>query len=125
MIRHDAAPLLDIEVERPTPRTLVVRSGAELDTGATAELAAVLERELGDAPPYRLVLDLARVTLLAPDALTLLLHLHRRCRLRDVHLVLVGVAQPAVNRALRISGLLPHFSIRPTVGAAIRGSAPV
>jgi anti-anti-sigma factor len=118
-IRHPHLRLLDIGVEEPAPRTLVVRVHGDLDDAGTAALDDVVDRRLDESAPYRLVLDLSRVTLLASAAQGLLLRLHRRCRVRNVHLVLVGTAQPAVNRPLRLSGLPPLFDIRPTVEAAI------
>jgi anti-anti-sigma factor len=96
-----------------------VRVRGDLDDAGTAALDDVVDRRLDESAPYRLVLDLSRVTLLASAAQGLLLRLHRRCRVRNVHLVLVGTAQPAVDRPLRLSGLLPLFDIRPTVEAAI------
>jgi anti-anti-sigma factor len=115
----DARQLVDIELEEPAPRTLVMRVRGELDPAGTATLGDVLDRWLDRFPAGRLVLDLTRVTLLTPDTRQLLLRLHRLCRVRNVHLVLVGTAQPAVNRPLRISGLLPLFHTRRTVEAAI------
>ena len=66
-------------------------------------------------------LDLTGVTELGAAAQAALLRLHRRCRLADVHLVLVGISRPAVNQPLRLSGLLPIFDVRPTFPAALRG----
>ena len=123
VIRSSAQQLVNVAVERPLPRTIVVRPGGELDDAATEALEYVLQRQLDGSTPCRLVLDLHRVRLVSAAALNLLVRLHRRCRTRDVHLLLVGTAQPPVNRALRTSGLLPLFDTRPTVESATRGLA--
>lgn len=122
-MQHAAAQLVEVEVQRPLPLTVVVRPGGELDTGATAALDVVLQHEIDGSTPCRIVLDLSRVHSMSSAALQLLLRLHRQCRVRGVHLVLVGTGLPAVNQPLRISGLLPLFDARATVEVALRGLA--
>jgi anti-anti-sigma factor len=121
MIRldDDLDPLPSLEIEEVAPRTLLVRVRGELDDEATAQLRAALDRELAELPVSLLLVDLSRVTLLGSAALGLLLELHRRCRTEDRHLVLIGTGCPAVNRPLRVSGLLPLFDTRHTVAAAL------
>jgi anti-anti-sigma factor len=123
---YDLDPLPSIEIEDVAPRTLLVRVRGELDGEAAGPLRAELERELAETPVSLLMVDLSRVTLLGSVAMGLLLELHRRCRLEDRHLVLIGTGCPAVNRPLRISGLLPLFETRLTVQAALhrRGDTP-
>jgi anti-sigma B factor antagonist len=113
----DALPA--VEIEEAGPRTLLVRVRGDLDDAATTRLRTELDQELAELPISLLVVDLGRVTLLGSAALALLLHLRRRCRVEGRHLVLVGTARPAVNRPLRISGLLPLFDTRLTVQAAL------
>ena len=121
MIRldDDLDPLPTLDIAEAAPRTLLVRVRGDLDADATAEVRAALDREMVELPVSLLVVDLGRVTLLGSAAMGLLLELHRRCRVEDRHLVLVGTALPAVHRPLRISGLLPLFDARPTVQAAL------
>ena len=121
MIRldDDLDPLPALEIEEAAPRTLLVRVRGDLDADATAQLRAALDREVAELRVSLLLIDLGRVTLLGSAAMGLLLELHRRCRVEDRHLVLVGTARPAVHRPLRISGLLPLFDTRLTVQAAL------
>jgi anti-anti-sigma factor len=117
---HDLDPLPAVEIEEAGPRTLLVRVRGDLDAPAIARLRTDLDGELAEAPVYLLLLDLSRVTLLGSAALNLLIELRRRSRAENRHLVLVGTGCPAVNRPLRISGLLPLFDTRVTVQAALR-----
>jgi anti-sigma B factor antagonist len=112
-------PLPAVEIEEAAPRTLLVRARGDLDADATARLCAALDLELAKTPVSCLLVDLGRVTLLGSAGLNLLLELHRRCRLENRRLVLVGTARPAVHRPLRVSGLLPLFDTRITVQAAL------
>jgi anti-anti-sigma factor len=122
----DLDPLPAVEIEQAAPRTLLVRLRGNLDDEATARWRAELDQELAETPASVLLVDLSRVTLLGSAALSLLLELHRRCRVEDRHLVLVGTARPPVHRPLRISGLLPLFDTRLTVQAALhRPFAPL
>jgi anti-anti-sigma factor len=82
-------------------------------------MRAELDEELTGAAIVRALIDLSRVTMVGQEALRLLLHLHRRCRAENAHLVLIGTARPEVNRPLRTSGLLPLFDTRPSVHAAL------
>jgi anti-anti-sigma factor len=115
----DLDPLPALEIEEAAPRTLLVRVRGDLDAGATARMRAELDEELTGAAIVRVLIDLSRVTLVGQEALRLLLHLHRRCRAENAHLVLIGTARPEVNRPLRTSGLLPLFDTRPSVQAAL------
>jgi anti-anti-sigma factor len=114
-------PLPTVEAEEPAPRTLLLRVRGELDTAHVMELRTVLDDELGEGEFSRIVVDLSRVVLLDTAALRTLHDLRRRCRSQNMQLVLVGTANPAVHRPLRITGLLPLFDTRPTVQAALRG----
>ena len=111
----------DIEVQEPAQGTLLVRLAGSLGGAAVDSINDCLDRRLAESELRRLVVDLGEVVQLAPSALNLW------CTApplpgRNRHLVLVGVSQPAVNRALRMSGLLPLFDIRPTVEATLRGA---
>jgi anti-anti-sigma factor len=110
-----------VEAEEAAPRTLLLRVRGELDTAHVMELRTVLDDELGEGGFSRIVVDLSRVTLVDTAALRALQDLRRRCRSQNMQLVLVGTANPAVHRPLRITGLLPLFDTRPTVQAALRG----
>jgi anti-anti-sigma factor len=110
-----------VEAEEPAPRTLLLRVRGELDMANVAELHTVLDDELGEGEFSWIVVDLSRVTLVDTAALRTLQDLRRRCRLQNMQLVLVGTANPAVHRPLRLTGLLPLFDTRPTVQAALRG----
>jgi anti-anti-sigma factor len=115
----DLDPLPALEIEEAAPQTLLVRVRGDLDAGATARMHAELDEELAGAAIARVLIDLSRVTLVGQEALHLLLHLHRRCRAENAHLVLIGTARPEVNRPLRTSGLLPLFDTRPSLQAAL------
>jgi anti-anti-sigma factor len=119
-VDDDLDPLPPVEIEEAGPRTLLVRVRGDLDGEATARLRVAVDRELAELLVSVLLVDLSRVTLLGSAALRLLLELHRRCRVDDRHLVLIGTGCPAVHRSLRISGLLPLFETRITVQAALR-----
>jgi anti-anti-sigma factor len=106
--------------DQPAPQTLLVRIGGAFGDDMVAALANALDERLSASRSRRLVLDLSQVTSLAPAALNFLLRLRRRCRIEKLHLALVGVARPAVNKPLRMSGALPLFDIRPTVESATR-----
>lgn len=111
---------VDIAFDQSAPRTLLVRITGEFDGDVVDALTDGLDKRLPASKSRRLVLDLSQVTSLAPPALSFLLRLRRRCRVGRLHLALVGVAQPAVNKPLRMSGALPLFDVRPTVDSAIR-----
>jgi anti-anti-sigma factor len=115
----DLDPLPALEIEEAAPQTLLVRVRGDLDADATARMHVELDEELTDAAIARVLVDLSRVTLVGQEALRLLRHLHRRCRVENAHLVLIGTARPEVNRPLRTSGLLPLFDTRPSVQAAL------
>jgi len=119
--RASAGRYFAVEFDEPAPRTLLVRVRGEFGGDAVDAFDSDLHQRLTAPRPCRVVLDLSRVSVLAPAALNALLRLRRRCRIENVHLVLVGVSQPAVNRPLRMAGALPLFDIRPTVEAASRG----
>ena len=108
------------KVVEVAPRTLLVEVRGELDGAATEQLRAELDRKMAETRVPVLLVDLSHVTLLSSAAMRLLLELHRRCRVEDRHLVLVGTGRPAVNRPLRIAGLLPLFHTRLTVESALR-----
>jgi anti-sigma B factor antagonist len=118
----DFEPLPAVEAEEPAPGTLLVRLRGEVDEAVADRMSDVLDEEL-DGPFCRVLVDLSRVALLSSAGLRSLQHLRRRCRAHRAHLVLVGAANPPVHRALRVSGLLPLFDIRPTVQAALYGHA--
>jgi anti-anti-sigma factor len=115
----DVEPLPVVEIEEAAPRTLLARVRGEVDSAATATVRAELDRELAESAASCLLVDLSRVTLLGSAALGLLTELRRRCRVDNMHLVLVGTSRPEVHRPLRISGLLPLFDTRPTLQSAL------
>jgi anti-anti-sigma factor len=115
-------PLPAVEAEEPAPGTLLVRLRGEVDEAVAGRMGVVLDEEL-DGSFCRVLVDLSRVALLSSAGLRSLQQLRRRCRAHRAHLVLVGAANPPVHRALRVSGLLPLFDIRPTMQAALYGHA--
>jgi anti-anti-sigma factor len=94
----------------------------ELDEAASSELTRILDNRLGAPGVSRVLVDLIGVATLTSAGVCVLHRLHRDCRVRDLHLVLVGTANPAVHRLLYLSGLLPLVDARPTVQAALRGA---
>ena len=108
-----------VEVTEPAPHTVLVTVRGPLDDPSAARLRGILDAELTATHYSRVVLDLSRLTLLAPPALDLLRRLRRRCRVEGAHLLLVGTGHPAVHRPLRITGLLPLFDARSTVRSAL------
>jgi anti-anti-sigma factor len=110
----------DIAFGKSAPRALLVRISGEFSGDVVDALPDGLDRRLGASRFRRLVLNLSQVTSLAPPALNSLLRLRRRCRIERLHPALVGVAQPAGSKPLRMSGALPLFDIRPTVESATR-----
>jgi anti-anti-sigma factor len=119
----DLWPLPAVEAEEPAPRTLLLRVRGEFDEAVGMELAGVLDEELDGCGATRILLDLSRVTLLAPEALGVLRRLRRRCRVEHRHLVLVGTGHPLVHRPLLTSGELALFDIRANVQAALSGQS--
>jgi anti-anti-sigma factor len=115
-------PLPAVEAEEPAPGTLLMRLRGEVDEAVAGRMSDVLDEEL-DGSFCRVLVDLSRVALLSSAGLRALQQLRRRCRAHRAHLVLVGAANPPVHRALRVSGLLPLFDIRPTMQAALYGHA--
>jgi anti-anti-sigma factor len=108
-----------VEVEEPSPRTLLLRVRGELDEAASSELTRILDNRLGAPEVSRVLVDLIGVVTLTSAGVCVLHRLHRDCRVRGLHLVLVGTTNPAVHRLLYLSGLLPLVDARPTVQAAL------
>jgi anti-anti-sigma factor len=121
--RDDAEPLPIVEAEEPAPGTLLLRVRGAFDAATGIALNTVLDDELDGRAFSRLLLDLSRVTVMTPEALSVLHELRRRCRVEGICLVLVGAGRPAVHRQLRMSGLLALFDTRPTVQAALHGAS--
>ena len=119
---EDVESLPAVEAEDPAPRTLLLRVRGTFDGLTGIQLNTLLDDEVDDRTCSRILLDLSRVTELAPEALGVLQDLRRRCRVRRLQLVLVGSGHPAVHRPLRVSGLLALFDTRPTVQAALYGT---
>jgi anti-anti-sigma factor len=117
----DALPA--VEAEEPAPRTALLRVRGDFDEITAGLFAGVVDDEVGGGGISRILVDLSRVTLLTSAALRALQQLRRRCRVQDMHLVLVGTAHPAVHRPLLTSGLLPLFDTRLNLQAALRGDA--
>ena len=114
---------LVLEVSEPAPAVVLVQVAGELNADGAETLRAVLSEHLTHPAPCRLLVDLSQVDDLPQEGLDLLLALHRRCRIVDTHLLLVGAGHRAVHQPLRISGLLPLFDMRPTVPSALTGAA--
>jgi len=109
-----------VEVEEPAPRTLLLRVRGKLDDAACLDLTRILDERLAGPDLSRVLVDLISVITLTGAGVRTLHRLHRDCRVKGLHLVLVGTANPAVHRLLYLSGLLPLVDARPTVQAALR-----
>jgi anti-sigma B factor antagonist len=104
---------------RPRPDVCVVHLTGELDMATVPLVAGHLRRQTA-SPPADLLLDLAGVTHLAAAGLALIV----ACRDgdADVHgrLHLVGVlGNRPVERALRVTGLLPVLDVHDDVQALL------
>jgi anti-anti-sigma factor len=116
----DDGPPPAVEVEEPAPRTLLLRVRGTFDEAADLEMTRILDDRLGAPGVTRVVIDLVGVATLTSTGVSTLHRLHRACRVTGGHLVLVGTANPAVNRYLYLTGLLPLVDARPTVQAALQ-----
>jgi anti-sigma B factor antagonist len=95
---------------------VVVRLAGELDLYNAPEVREAL-RDAAAAGPPRLVVDLTEVSFIDSTALGALIDARRRLANRDAFLL----ASPgrAVQRALEVSGLDRHLSVRATVDDAL------
>jgi anti-anti-sigma factor len=116
----DDGPRPAVEVEEPAPRTLLLRVRGTFDEVADLEMTRILDDRLGAPGVTRVVIDLVGVATLTSTGVSTLHRLHRACRVTGGHLVLVGIANPAVHRYLYLTGLLPLVDAHPTVQAALQ-----
>ena len=108
-----------MEIIEKTEGLAVVALSGRLDSAVARELETPLE-DLVRAGHRNLVLDFARVTLLASDGLKLLLRLEALCQKSDGTLALAAV--PAgVEVVLDLAGFTPHFRRYADVAAARAG----
>ena len=94
---------------------VVVRLAGELDLYNAADVTAALE-ELAANSPSRVIIDLSEVAFVDSTALGTLVEARRQ--LGQDGLVLVA-AGPDVARALEVSGLDQHFTVRGSVDEAL------
>ena len=109
-LRDDGPPPV-VEVEKPSLRTLLLRVRGKLDDAAITEFARIhpqsARRARGVPKPIDLI-GVATVTSADVNYWNARELLHRLCqdrRVRGLHLVLVGTANPAVHRLLYLSRL--------------------
>jgi anti-sigma B factor antagonist len=94
---------------------VVLRLAGELDLYNSAEVAAALE-ELAADGPSRVIIDLSEVAFVDSTALGTLVEARRQIGGDGLVLVAPG---PDVARALEISGLDQHFTVRGSVDEAL------
>jgi anti-anti-sigma factor len=102
---------------------LVIQLSGELDTSGADSVDRLLNVQLS-RPLCRVVLDVGALTQLSGDGIELLVGLHRRARIEGFVLLLVGLANRAAERPLRLAGALPLFTTRPTLEHALAGVIP-
>ncbi len=106
---------------KPTPGVLVIHARGELDSFGAGSLGGLVDEQLGLGRVGRVVVDLTDITMISCEGMEVLLDLHRRSRFDGFALVLVGASRRAVERPLRVAGVLPLFATRPTVRHALTG----
>jgi anti-anti-sigma factor len=94
---------------------VVLRLAGELDLYNTADVAAAIE-ELAADSPSRVIIDLSDVDFVDSTALGTLVEARRQIGQDGLVLVSPG---PDVARALEVSGLDQHFTVRDSVDAAL------
>jgi anti-anti-sigma factor len=88
--------------------TFVIRPWGQVDVAAVASLHADGFAVLGREVPATVVVDLADVRVLDPDALAALVQLRRRLQPHDGRLLLRG-ASPHLQTVLALTGLNRFF----------------
>lgn len=114
------APSCSLTCTRPSPRVLVFQLCGELDTSGADSVGRLLDEQLS-RPLCRVVVDVGALTQVSGDGIKLLVGLHRRARIQGFALLLVGLANRAAERPLRLAGALPLFTTRPTLEHALAG----
>jgi anti-sigma B factor antagonist len=109
-------------VSRPTPRSVVLQVGGEIDMQTSAILEDALRTEL-DAAPHDLMVDLAGVTFLASSGLAVLIRAAGEAADRDIRLTLIAQHR-AVLRPLEVTRTSDRFRVLPTLDAALTELKP-
>jgi anti-sigma B factor antagonist len=94
---------------------VVLRLAGELDLYNTADVTAALE-ELAADSPSRVIIDLSEVAFVDSTALGTLVEARRQMGANGLVLVAPGAD---VSRALEVSGLDQHFTVRSSVDEAL------
>ena len=108
--------------QRPSmTEVLLIAVSGELDSAETPQVRTLLDQRLDLSRYRRVILDLTNLTLLSSEGVELLVYLHRRSRIGRFALILVGSSRPEVERPLQLTGWLPLFMTRPSLGHAYAG----
>jgi anti-anti-sigma factor len=94
--------------ELPVPGLLVARVRGKLDADGAEELHRRVQDELLHRQPRRLVIELIHVRFLGLHGIAVLERLRRHATGHG-HEVTLGAMSPAVERVLRIAGVLGRF----------------
>lgn len=120
--RSHPAEDLPLRVTRPAPDSVVLHVEGEVDALTAPILDIAVAMQL-DTAPANLVLDFTGVSFLGSRGLAVLIWAANAAAERDVRLVLVAESR-AVLGPLDITGIAEHFTIRPSVEAALAYGQP-
>ncbi|MET9002446.1 STAS domain-containing protein [Amycolatopsis sp. Hca4] len=96
-------PNLRLRTTWPAPHAVLVTARGDLDSATAGHLATLLSDRLW-ATPERLVVDLSEVDFLGVAGLRVLLHAALQAQEGGTELLVVTGTNPAVRRALRVTG---------------------
>ncbi|HKS53502.1 MAG TPA: STAS domain-containing protein [Pseudonocardiaceae bacterium] len=112
-------------IDQPIPGMRVVRVAGALDIQTAPQLDPCLLSQI-DGRGGHVVVDFSKVTFLGAAGLGSLVKAREAAACHHITLHLTGVDRRAVARPLKITGLLPTFSISPSIESVIaRVSDPV
>jgi anti-anti-sigma factor len=104
----DGDDAFSVTIDEPVPGVRVVTAAGEATIATSPVLDAALRGQLAQAPGH-LVVDLGAVRFLNYHAVVSLVSAHRAASRAGVAFHLLGATTPAVNRPLRIAGVLRHL----------------
>jgi anti-sigma B factor antagonist len=106
-----------IEVRRPRPDVALVVLGGEHDLDSASDLEQTVNHSL--AACDQLIIDLSAAEFIDSTTIAVLLRAKARAVQGDQRFSVVLGTEPAAERALEISGVLPLLSVVPTVEDAL------